>query len=59
MLAGICSGLTPDLSVKAGLNAAHLSLQCLTAVSPDLSPRNLSEGHIRGWAPWEARVVES
>lgn len=59
MLTGISSGMTPDLSVKAGLKAAYLSLQSPTAVSPQLTPRLLQEEEIKQWAPWEAKAVQT
>ena len=57
VLAGINSGLTYDLSIKAGLNAAYLSLQSTTAVSSELNPELLKEENIRTWAPWVARTI--
>lgn len=57
MLTGISSGLTHDLSVKAGLNAAYLSLQSSTAISSQLTPQLLQVENINQWAPWDARVV--
>lgn len=57
VLAAVSSGLTFDLAIKAGLNAAYLSLQSTRAVPEDLSPRLLQEDYIRTWAPWEARTI--
>lgn len=57
MLAGICSGLTCDLSIKAGLNAAFLSLGSATAISQELSPGLLEEETISKWAPWGASNI--
>ena len=57
MLAGICSGLTRDLSVKAGLNAAFLSLSSATAISQELCPGLLEEENISKWAPWNASDI--
>lgn len=57
MLTGLSMGLSHDLSVKAGLKAAHLSLQSRAAVSPELDPALLQPERIRQWAQWDAEAV--
>ena len=57
MLAAVSSGLTLDLSIKAGLRAAYLSLHSTTAVSSELSPTLLQGDQIRTWAPWQPRSI--
>ena len=53
MLSGIHMGLSIDLSVKAGLNIAYMSLQSMSAISSELQPSLLQPENIRQWAPWD------
>lgn len=57
MLAGIQGGLSNDFAIKAGLNAANLSLQSVTAISSKLTPELVKMEHIVQWAPWESTSI--
>ena len=54
VMVSLIRGLSRDLSIKAGLRAAYMSLHSLHAVSEELNPNFLTEESISEWAPWEA-----
>lgn len=57
VMVSLIRGLSRDLSVKAGLRAAYMSLHSPRAVPEELSPNFLTEESISKWAPWEASQV--
>ena len=57
VVVSLIRGLTRDLSIKAGLRAAYMSLHSPRAVPEELSPNFLTEESISEWAPWEASQV--
>ena len=50
MMVSLIRGLSRDLSIKAGLRAAYLSLRSSCAVSEELSPSFLTEESVSEWA---------
>ena len=54
VMVSLIQGLSRDLSIKAGLRAAYMSLHSPHAVSEELNPSFLMEESISEWAPWEA-----
>ena len=57
VMVSLIRGLSRDLSIKAGLRAAFMSLHSPHAVSRELNPSFLTEESVNGWAPWKASLV--
>ena len=57
VVVSLIRGLSRDLSIKAGLRAAYMSLHSPRAVPEELSPNFLTEESISEWAPWKASQV--